>query len=111
MKELDTEVLLPLYKQSNTPNVKFGEWETVLSASDKFRSTDNNESFKMEQAFHGFDKFNNSILSISVVSVQDKEEKQRTIDRIKLILSKHNMQETDTLTLPYTVMIYWCQRT
>ena len=111
VKELDTEVLLPLYKQSNTPNVKFGEWETVLSASDKFRSTDNNESFKMEQAFHGFDKFINSILSISVVSVQGKEEKQRTIDRIKLILSKHNMQETDTLTLPYTVMIYWCQRT
>ena len=104
--ELDTEVLLPLYKQSNTPNVKFGEWETVLSASDKFRPTDNNESFK-----HGFDKFINSILSINVVSVQGKEEKQRTIDRIKLILSKHKIQETDTLTLPYTVMTYWCQRT
>ena len=35
VKELDTEVLLPLYKQSNTPNVKFGEWEKVLSGIKK----------------------------------------------------------------------------
>ena len=67
-------------------------------------------SFRMDQTFN-FDEFINRIMSISVVSVQSKEERQRTIDRIKLILSKHNKQEKDTFTVSYLVQVYWCQRT
>lgn len=110
VKELDDEVVLPFYKQSNTPKARSGEWEEVLSASDKFGPIDNDESFKSEQTFN-FDEFVNRIMSISVMAVQSKEEQQITIDRVKLILSKHNKQEKDTLALPYTVKIYWCQRT
>lgn len=110
LRELDEEVVFPLYEQSNTPYQQSGEWEKVLSASDKFKPISNDESFKMEQTFN-FDEFINRIMSISVVSVQSKEERQRTIDRIKLILSKHNMQEKERLTVPYLVQIYWCQRT
>ena len=110
LRELDEEVILPLYKQSNTPYQQSGEWEKVLSASGKFGHISKDESFKMDQTFN-FDEFINRIMSISVVSVQSKEETQRTIDRIKLILSKHNKQEKDTFTVSYIVQIYWCQRT
>lgn len=110
VKELDEEIVLPLYKQSNTPNQQSGEWEKVLSASGKFGPINNDESFKMEQTFN-FDEFINRIMSISVVAVLNKEEKQRTIDRVKLILSKHDKQEEGTFTIPYIVQIYWCQRT
>ena len=110
LRELDEEVVFPLYQQSNTPYQQSGEWEKVLSASDKFGPISNDESFKMDQTFN-FDEFVNRIMSISVVSVQSKEDRQRTIDRIKLILSKHNKQDTDTFTVSYLVQIYWCQRT
>jgi len=110
VKELDEEIVLPLYKQSNTPNQQSGEWEKVLSASGKFGPINNDESFKMEQTFN-FDEFINRIMSISVVAVLSKEEQQRTIDRVKLILSKHDKQEKGTFTIPYIVQIYWCQRT
>ena len=110
LKELDEEVVLPLYKQSNTPTQQSGEWEKVLSASDKFGPINGDESFKMDQTFN-FDEVINRILSISVVAVQSKEEKQRTIDRVKLILSKHNKLEKGTIAFPYIVQIYWCQRT
>ncbi|KAJ7362009.1 hypothetical protein OS493_013096 [Desmophyllum pertusum] len=36
VKEMDDEVLLPCYEQSNTPNEQSGEWKKVLSASEKF---------------------------------------------------------------------------
>ena len=110
LKELDEEVVLPLYKQSNTPTQQSGEWEKVLSASDKFGPINSDENFKMDQTFN-FDEFINRILSISVIAVQSKEEKQRTIDRVKLILSKHNKLEKGTIAFPYIVQIYWCQRT
>ena len=111
VQEMNEEVFLPLYKQFNTPNHQSGEWKKVLSASGKFGPKSNDESFKMDQTFN-FDEFiTDRIMSISVVSVQSKEERQRTIDKIKLILSKHNMQKKDRLTDPYIVQIYWCQRT
>ena len=110
LKELDEEVVLPLYKQSNTPTQQSGEWEKVLSASDKFGPINGDENFKMDQTFN-FDEVINRILSISVVAVQSKEGKQRTIDRVKLILSTHNKLEKDTFIIPYIVQIYWCQRT
>ena len=110
VKELDDEVLLPLYKQSNTPNVKFGDWEEALSTSEKFGLMNSDGSFRVDQTVHGFDEFINKIKSISVIAAQNKEEMQRTIDRVKLILSKHK-QEKETFTFPYSVMIYWCQKT
>ena len=110
VKELDEEIVLPLYKQSNTPHQQTGEWKKVLSASGKFGPIDSDESFKMDQTFN-FDEFINRLMSISVIAVRSKEEKQIIIDKVKLILSKHNKQEKDTFTLPYSVQIYWCQRT
>ena len=110
VKELDEEIILPLYKESNTPNQQSGEWEKVFSASDKFGPINNDESFKMEQSFN-FDELVKRIMSISVVAVLSKEEKERTIDRIKVILSKHTKQDKGMFTIPYIVQIYWCQRT
>ena len=111
LREMDEEVVLPLYKQSNTPYQQSGEWEKALSASGKFWPISKDESFKIDQTFNSVDEFINRIMSISVVSVQSKEERQRTIDRIKLIWSKHDKQEKDTFTFSYIVQIYWCQKT
>ena len=110
VKELDEQVVLPLYKQSKTPNQQSGEWEKVLSASGKFGPINSDESFKIAQTFN-FDELINRIMSISVIAVLSKEEKQIITDRVKLILSEHNKQEKDMFTIPYTVQIYWCQRT
>ena len=110
LEEMYEEVVLPLYKQSKTPRKQSCEWENVLSASGKFGHINSDESFKMDQTFN-FDEFINRIMSISVIAVQSKEEKQIIIDRIKLILTKHNKQENDMFIIPYTVQIYWSQRT
>ena len=110
LKEVDEKVVLPLFKQSNAPRQQSGEWEKVLSASGKFGPVNSDESFKMDQTFN-FDEFIDRIMSISVMAVLSKEEKQIMIDRVKLILSKHNKQEKDMFIIPYTVQIYWCQRT
>ena len=110
VKELDNKVLLPYYEQTKTPKAQSGEWKEVLSASDKFGPIESEESFKMEQTFT-FDEFIERIMSISVIAVQSEEEKQMVVDQMKLILSKHNIQEKDIVTLPYSVKIYWCKRT
>lgn len=111
VKEMDDEVLLPCYEQSNTPKEQSGEWKKVLSASGKFGPIEEDETtFKIEQTFT-FDEFVDRIKSISVIAVKSEKEKQIVIDQIKLILSKHNELEKDILTLPYTVRIYWCERT
>ena len=110
VKELDEQVVLPLYKQSKTPSQQSGEWEKVLSASGKFGPINSDESFKIDQTFN-FDELINRIMSISVIAVLSKEEKQIITDRVKLILSEHNKQERDMFTIPYRVQIYWCQKT
>ncbi|KAL9956258.1 hypothetical protein ACROYT_G037711 [Oculina patagonica] len=110
VKELDDEVLLPCYKESNTPKAQSGEWERVLSASEKFGPIESDESFKMEQTFN-FDEFINRIMSISVIAVKSEKEKQIAVEKMKLILSKHDKQEEDIIALPYKVKIYWCERT
>ena len=110
VEELDEQVVLPLYKQSNTPKQQSGEWEKVLSASGKFGPINSDESFKMDQTFN-FDELIGRLMSVSVIAVLSKEEKQKTIDRLKLILSKYNKQEKDMFTIPYRVQIYWCQKT
>ena len=108
-KEMDDEVIIPCYQQSNTPYARSGAWEKVLSTSEKFGTIESDESFKMEQTFT-FDEYMERLMSISVIAVKSEEEKQIAVDKIKLILSKHK-QEKDILTLPYTVNIYWCERT
>jgi len=110
LEEMYEEVVLPLYKQSKTPRKQSCEWENILSASGKFGPINSEESFKMDQTFN-FDELIGRIMSISVIAVLSKEEKQIIIDRVKLILSKHNKQEKDMFIIPYTVQIYWCQRT
>ncbi|KAJ7362008.1 hypothetical protein OS493_013094 [Desmophyllum pertusum] len=57
VKEMDDEVLLPCYEQSNTPNEQSGAWKKVLSASGKFGPIEEDETtFKIEQTFN-FDEF------------------------------------------------------
>ena len=110
VKELDNKVILPYYEQTNTPSAESGTWKKVLRATDKFGPIESEESFKMEQTFT-FDDFVARIMTISVIAVQSEEQKQMVVDQMKLILSKHNIQEKDMVTLPYTVKIYWCKRT
>ena len=108
-KEVDYEVVIPCYQQSNIPYALSGAWEKVLSVSDKFGTIEGDGSFKIEQTFT-FDEYIDRLMSISVMSVKSEEEKQIAVDKIKLILSKHK-QEKVILTLPYTVKIHWCERT
>ena len=110
VKELDEDFLFPLYEQSSTPTQHSGVWRKVLNASDKFSLIDDEVTFKMERTFT-FDEFIAWLMSFSVIGVKSEEEKQKAVERIKFILSKHNKQEKDIITQPFIVKIYWCQRT
>ena len=109
VKELDEDFLFPLYKLSNTPSEHSGVWKRVLNSSDKFGPVDNDETFRMEQSFT-FDEFIARLMSFSVMGVKSEEEKQIAVERIKFILSKHNIEEKDIITQPFIVKNYWCQR-
>ena len=109
VKEMDNDVILPLYEQSNTPKAQSGEWKSLVMASDKFGSLEGDESFKNEQVMT-FDEFVRRLLSISVIAVKSDEEKKMEIDKIKSILNKHIKLETDKVILPYKIEMYWCER-
>ena len=109
VKEMDNDVILPLYEQSNTPKAQSGEWKRLVMASDKFGSLEGDESFKNEQVMT-FDEFVRRLLSISVIAVKSDEEKKMEIDKIKSILNKHIKLETDKVILPYKIEMYWCER-
>lgn len=108
VKEMDDDVILPLYVQSNTPKAQSGEWKRLIMASDKFGSLEGDESFKTEQILT-LDEFVKRLLSISVIAIKSEKEKKMEIDKIKSILNKHKLG-TDTVILPYKVEMYWCER-
>ena len=109
VKEMDDDVILPLYEQSNTPKAQSGEWKRLVMASDKFGSLEGDESFMSEQVMT-FDEFVRRLLSLSVIAVKSDEEKKMEIDKIKSILNKHIKLETDKVILPYKIEMYWCER-
>ena len=69
VKEVDEEITLPLYRETNTPNRRTCEWKKVLDTSGKFGPLEGNETqFKYEQAFSTIDEFLDRIMSYSVIA-------------------------------------------
>lgn len=108
IKELNEEVILPSYWETNTPYEISYEWKKVLDASGKFLPVEGDESqFKSEQ-FFSFEEFIDRLTSVSVIQVKNSSEKELMKKRVKLIWNKYN--EKNKLVFPHVVKIYWAER-
>jgi len=110
LNELNEELILPCYWETNTPKALTYEWKKVLDSSEKFEPVEGDESlFKREQALT-FDELVDRVMSISVMQVKYASEKEILKEKIKLILTKHNKLGNNKLILPHIVKIYWSKR-
>ena len=110
VKDVDEQIILPLYWETNTPNKITMEWKKVLDSSGTFGPTEGDESqFKSEQQFT-FDELIDRVMSVSVVQVKNENEKEMVKEKIRLVLNKHNELEKNKIILPYIVEIYWAER-
>jgi len=110
VKELNEELILPYYWETNTPHESTYEWKKVLDSSGKFEPAEGDETlFKSEQAFT-FEEFIDRVMSLSVIQVRKESEKEIIKEKTKSILTKHNVLGNNKVILPYKIKIYWCER-
>ena len=111
VKDVEEEIILPLYCEASTPHQSPCECKKVLDSSGKFWPIQRNESqFTSEQVFT-FDQLIDRLMSVSVLQVKTKSEKEMIKEKIQLILNKHNeLRGKNTVVLPYIVSILWGER-
>ena len=111
VKEVDDEIILPCYRETNTPHQSTCGWKKVLDSSGKFWPLEGNESqFTSEQVFT-WDQLIDRLMSVSVIQVKSDSEKEMVKEKIKLILNKHNeLDGNNKIVLPYIVRIFWAER-
>lgn len=108
IKELNEEVVLPSYWETNTPHEMSYEWKKVLDASGKFLPVEGDESQFKSQQFFSFEELIDRLTSVSVIQVKNSSEKELMKKRVELIWNKYN--EKNKLVFPHVVKIYWAER-
>lgn len=110
VRQLNEEVILPLYWETNTPVDRTYEWKKVLESSEKFGPIDGDESqFKLEQELT-FDGLMDRVMSVSVVQSKNENEKVQLKEKIEEIWNRHNKAEKKKLILPHVVKIFWAEK-
>ena len=109
VKDVNEQIMLPLYWETNTPVGRTDEWKKVLDSSATFGPIEEGESFKSEQQFT-FDELIDRVMSISVVQIKNENEKKMVKEKVRLVLNKHNELEKSKIILPYIVKMYWAER-
>ena len=110
VKQLDEQIIFPFYKETSTPSQRSYEWKKVLELCGKFGPIEGNESqFKFEQKLT-FDELMERVMSVSVVQIQNENEKVQLKEMIQEIWNRHIELESNKLILPYIVKIFWAER-